>query len=47
MYEALIGIGFIVLVIYLGIKCGYGEERDTDSNRDKGQQKHKRTTRKH
>ena len=38
MYEALIGIGFIVLVIYLGIKCGYGEERDTDSNRDKRQQ---------
>ena len=37
VYEALIGIGFIVLVIYLGIKCGYGEERDTDSNRDKRQ----------
>jgi hypothetical protein len=37
VYEALIGIGFIVLVIYLGIRIGYGEERDTDSHSDKGQ----------
>lgn len=37
MYEALAGVSFIVLVIYLGIRIGYGEERDTDSNSDKGQ----------
>jgi hypothetical protein len=37
VYEALIGIGFIVLVIYLGIKSGYGEDRDTDSDSNEGQ----------
>ena len=37
VYLALIGIGFLVLVIYLGIKCGYGEERDTNCDSDKGQ----------
>ena len=37
VYEALIGIAFLVLVIYLGIKSGYGEDRDTDSDSNEGQ----------
>ena len=37
VYEALAGVSFIVLVIYLGIRIGYGEDRDTDSDSNKGQ----------